>query len=170
MGKDKGAQRTKGNAQASSSSRAADFLAQSTGAFAFGGSFAAPSGPATPAPAAGLSLSAELEVENAVSGELKVTLRKLAKRDAVTRVKASEELRSYLEGAGTDDILVLLPAWVGQNTCITHSEARSDRVGVPDSRRYSPGSLPMSTGGPGSKQLTRTSLWFERHGNILLPI
>jgi hypothetical protein len=118
MGKDRTGQRTKGGAQATSAARAADSISNAA-PLAFGGAFASPIGAGTsssPKPVAGITLSAELEVENAVTGELKVTLKKLAKRDAVTRVKAVEELRAYLEGASTEELMVLLPAWVGSLT------------------------------------------------------
>ncbi|KAI9021899.1 hypothetical protein DFJ74DRAFT_670830 [Hyaloraphidium curvatum] len=109
MGKDRTGQRTKGNAQPTSAARAADLIAGSASA-GFGGAFGIPAAVSAPI-ATGINLSAEQEVENAVSGELKVTLRKLAKRDAVTRVKAVEELRAYLEQADPDKLLKLLPAW-----------------------------------------------------------
>lgn len=116
MGKDRTGNRTKGGAQASSSSRAADFINTSSSSLGFGGAFGVPTGlspSSSPVPpVAGISLSAEAEVEAAATGELKVTLRKLSKRDAVTRVKAVEELRAYVDTASPEDIAVLLPAWV----------------------------------------------------------
>ncbi|KAJ3354189.1 hypothetical protein GGF32_002659 [Allomyces javanicus] len=128
MGKDRTAQRLKGNAQPASSAKAQLATAAAAGArtaspipggfigfSAFADSFtpsAATTAP-TPPPTVTSSLSADnllaLAADPAVPADLVVVFRKLAKREAITKVKALEELREYLAGgSGNYDVLLLL--------------------------------------------------------------
>ncbi|KNE57047.1 hypothetical protein AMAG_02806 [Allomyces macrogynus ATCC 38327] len=129
MGKDRTAQRLKGNAQPASSAKAQLATTTATGArtaspipggfigfSAFADSFTSPATAAstTPPPTVASSLSADnllaLAADPAVPADLVVVFRKLAKREAITKVKALEELREYLAG-GAGNFDVLLPLW-----------------------------------------------------------
>ncbi|KAI9205309.1 uncharacterized protein BJ171DRAFT_501745 [Polychytrium aggregatum] len=98
MGKDKKEGRVKGNLQPSASSRLADMMG------------AVPS--FSPA---GLGMSsfgqpASDEFLN-LDPDLKVILKKLSKKDSVTKVKALEELAGYLSAADAESLQPLLSTW-----------------------------------------------------------
>ncbi|KAL7747430.1 hypothetical protein RI367_007184 [Sorochytrium milnesiophthora] len=125
MGRDKKQQRTKGNAQGASSAQAQELLAQrlseSRSATGFIG-FSAFSAPASASASASATTATALTVSalsapdafvdyNSLPNDLALILRKLAKRDAVTKIKASEELRAYLVDGGEATYEVVLPLW-----------------------------------------------------------
>jgi hypothetical protein len=78
-----------------STSRAADLLAKQ-GFVGFGG----------------FSPASELEIETLGDGTLRVLLKKLGKRDAVTRIKAVDELCEYISQSEPQDVELLLSNWV----------------------------------------------------------
>ena len=123
MGKKNPAQRTKGNAKASSSARAAELLSTSgapTYSFGFGGAAAA-AGAAAPdgnhdSPAASIMptaasvpfaavATASLDDDDASSahhldGDVKLLLKKMTKKDSITKCKALTEFIAYLDDDG----------------------------------------------------------------------
>ncbi|KAJ3014496.1 listerin E3 ubiquitin protein ligase 1, partial [Thoreauomyces humboldtii] len=99
MGREKG-QRVKGNQQPAASSRAADLLA--TTPLGFG--FPTPTG----APAFGSSEDFDL---TQAPVEVKVLFKRFSKRDNITRVKALEELASFIDNADVDTVGTFLSAW-----------------------------------------------------------
>ncbi|KAJ3154933.1 hypothetical protein HDU86_004452 [Geranomyces michiganensis] len=99
MGREKD-RRVKGNLQPAASSRAADLLANGSVAFGF------PTGGDAPA----FGASSDWELSNAAP-EVKVLFKRLTKRDNTTRVKALEELSSYIAEADVKGVSNLLPAW-----------------------------------------------------------
>ncbi|ORZ38416.1 hypothetical protein BCR44DRAFT_157690 [Catenaria anguillulae PL171] len=121
MGKDRKQQRTKGNTQAASSTAALSSASSSVSASAanpFLG-FSAFSNVAVPginnSAGPGLSFAATDEgpgalLDASVPPELVVVLRKLAKKDAVTKTKALEELHTLLERQ-PDLVPQLIPLW-----------------------------------------------------------
>ncbi|TPX62997.1 hypothetical protein PhCBS80983_g00179 [Powellomyces hirtus] len=98
MGREKD-RRVKGNLQPAGSSRAADLLASGT-------SFGFPA--AVDAPAFGASGDWEL---NNAAAEVKVLFKRLSKRDNTTRVKALEDLSTYVAEAEVESVNEFLPAW-----------------------------------------------------------
>ncbi|KAI9164385.1 hypothetical protein H9P43_008224 [Blastocladiella emersonii ATCC 22665] len=119
MGKDRTAQRVKGNAQAASSASAQQAVGGFVGfsAFAHLGQRGSPSpdssssgSTAAADDSAGLDSLMAIAMDPATPSDLVVILRKLTKKEAVTKVKALSELKAYLTDA-TDCIAYLLPKW-----------------------------------------------------------
>ena len=114
MGKDR-QQRVKGNAQPSASSKAAELLGASAtpvfmGFSAFGGAGALAAGDGLP-------------------GELSVIVRKLDKRDQVTKQRACEELNELLE-RHSEYIVALLPFWPALYGRLSTDADRRIRLGI----------------------------------------
>ncbi|XP_064613366.1 E3 ubiquitin-protein ligase listerin-like [Liolophura sinensis] len=108
-GNKKGAQRTKGNLKPSSSSQAAELLAAAggggfhTGFIGFGGGAGA---------AAFVPVSQALEDEDSgLDPTFRVTLRKLSKRDAVTKLKALQEFSALCADTSEEAVKAALPFW-----------------------------------------------------------
>jgi hypothetical protein len=58
-----------------------------------------------------------LEIETLGDGTLRVLLKKLGKRDAVTRIKAVDELCEYISQSEPQDVELLLSNWVRGLLC-----------------------------------------------------
>ncbi|KAJ3333852.1 listerin E3 ubiquitin protein ligase 1 [Blyttiomyces sp. JEL0837] len=102
MGKEKG-NRVKGNLQPADSSRAADLLTSFGAASGFS-DFSTFS--ATP-----IATSQFFDESLDISGDLKIILKRLAKKDNVTRQKASDDLAAHMKSMNADDMRNFLPAW-----------------------------------------------------------
>ncbi|KXS12047.1 hypothetical protein M427DRAFT_413009 [Gonapodya prolifera JEL478] len=101
------APRPKSSVTPASSSRAADALASQSTPSTFGFTSSQPT-------LIGFSNnSPELAIESLADADVKVVLRRLAKRDPTTRAKAGDEFASHIRGAEPDEVATLLPAWVG---------------------------------------------------------
>lgn len=90
---------------------------QDLGGFA---QFASPSvaGIALPARSSSPSVDSDPMASSAhLNAELLVILKKVSKRDATTKLKALEELESYLK-ENTSDISAIVPTWVSIHQCI----------------------------------------------------
>jgi hypothetical protein len=64
--------------------------------------------------AGGNNLAAGMLIEDSfeqVDGELRMSLKKLYKKDATTKVKALEELKSLLDLKSQSDCIAILPIW-----------------------------------------------------------
>lgn len=62
----------------------------------------------------GNNLAAGMLIEDSfeqVDGELRMSLKKLYKKDATTKVKALEELKSLLDIKSQSDCIAILPIW-----------------------------------------------------------
>ncbi|KAJ3220570.1 listerin E3 ubiquitin protein ligase 1 [Clydaea vesicula] len=106
MGKDKGSNlgRVKGNAEPAGKARAAENLLNTPAKLAFG--------------AAAVNQNSTLEFSKMtdernfhLTANLRVILKKLQKRDTVTKIKALDELFNFLNSSEIQDILPLLPIW-----------------------------------------------------------
>ncbi|KAI9096248.1 hypothetical protein DFS34DRAFT_624543 [Phlyctochytrium arcticum] len=100
MGREKD-RRVKGNLQPAASSRAAELLPTSFGSFGSGDSFGAPA----------FGAMAEWEMAG-LDGEIKVLFKRLSKRDAVTKIRALEELATHVTEADIEQVKAIVPAWV----------------------------------------------------------
>ncbi|KAG0184295.1 hypothetical protein DFQ28_011431, partial [Apophysomyces sp. BC1034] len=137
MGKPAKQPRVKGNMKPASSSRAAVLAASTSaslsfdnlGGFAqFAGSAArgiplSKTGSSTPPDGTGDIASATANLDP----ELIVILKKLSKRDAVTKLKALDELESYLK-VHTDALYSVLPSWVSMYGKLTIEVDRRVRL------------------------------------------
>uniref|UniRef100_A0A6A7FU61 E3 ubiquitin-protein ligase listerin n=5 Tax=Hirondellea gigas TaxID=1518452 RepID=A0A6A7FU61_9CRUS len=101
MGKDKHAQRTKGNQKPSSSVRSAELLGgignNSVGFLGFGMGANAP--------------SSLLPNDNCVTQDFRLALRKMAKKDAITKIKALQEFDELIKSEDMSSIKTALPFW-----------------------------------------------------------
>ncbi|CAH1799497.1 unnamed protein product [Owenia fusiformis] len=100
------ANRTKGNVKPSSSSRAAEQLTTPGGATGFVG-FGALSGDLGYVPTA----QGSDEADSNVDADFRMVLRKLAKKDATTKLKALQEFSTLCKEKETDIVLGALPFW-----------------------------------------------------------
>ncbi|XP_076024787.1 E3 ubiquitin-protein ligase listerin [Genypterus blacodes] len=104
----KNKQRTKGNVRPSSSGRAAELLARESGVVpgfvGFGSSVATERG-YVPA------VHGAEEIDSLVDADFRLVLRKLSKRDAVTRLKAVQEFGSMCEERDAEVVKGVLPYW-----------------------------------------------------------
>ncbi|XP_045600152.1 E3 ubiquitin-protein ligase listerin isoform X2 [Procambarus clarkii] len=103
MGKDKNAQRTKGNKKPSSSGRTAELLGGATGFVGF--SVLQDLGYV---PAASQAVQTD---DSAISAEFRVTLRKMTKKDSTTKIKALQEFEALCQNEDQEAILSALPFW-----------------------------------------------------------
>lgn len=102
----KQAQRTKGNVRPSSSSQAAQLLSQAGNQSAFVG-FDSMSGSPGYVP-----VSQTLEdVDSSLDADFRLVLRKLTKKDSITKVKALQEFRSLCKEKDVDELKAVLPFW-----------------------------------------------------------
>ncbi|XP_071956221.1 E3 ubiquitin-protein ligase listerin-like [Antedon mediterranea] len=101
-----GKQRTKGNARPSSSGRAAELLERSNQGTGFVG-FGTMSGDLGYVPTA---VGAD-DFDSCLDPEIRLALRKLTKRDAITKLKAMQELASLCKEKEEDSVGGILPHW-----------------------------------------------------------
>ncbi|XP_013385834.1 E3 ubiquitin-protein ligase listerin [Lingula anatina] len=107
-GKKQHAQRTKGNVRPSSSGRAAELLAASSGGNVHGFvGFQTLSGDLGYVPAAG----ATDEADSSVDPDFRMVLRKLSKRDTTTKLKALQEFSVLCKEKDTEVVKSVLPYW-----------------------------------------------------------
>ncbi|XP_056140651.1 E3 ubiquitin-protein ligase listerin isoform X2 [Lampris incognitus] len=104
----KNKQRTKGNVRPSSSGRAAELLARESGSVpvfvGFGSSV-------TSEPGYVPAVHGADEVDSLVDADFRLVLRKLSKRDAVTRLKAVQEFGSMCQEREAEVVKGVLPYW-----------------------------------------------------------
>ncbi|XP_068219475.1 E3 ubiquitin-protein ligase listerin isoform X2 [Palaemon carinicauda] len=103
MGKDKCGQRTKGNKKPSSSGRTAELLGGATG---FVGFSALQDLGYVPAASQGI-----LTDDSTISTEFRVTLRKMTKKDATTKIKALQEFEALCGSEDLESVKSALPFW-----------------------------------------------------------
>ncbi|XP_066507230.1 E3 ubiquitin-protein ligase listerin [Hoplias malabaricus] len=104
----KNKQRTKGNVRPSSSGRAAELLARESGVVpgfvGFGNS-------ASQEPGYVPAVHGAEEIDNLVDADFRLVLRKLSKRDAVTKLKAVQEFGAKCQECDSDVVKGVLPYW-----------------------------------------------------------
>ncbi|KAF4108188.1 E3 ubiquitin-protein ligase listerin isoform X1 [Onychostoma macrolepis] len=104
----KNKQRTKGNVRPSSSGRAADLLARESGVVpGFVGFGVSTSSDPGYVPA----VQGAEEIDNLVDADFRMVLRKLSKRDAVTKLKAVQEFGAMCQERQPDVVKGVLPYW-----------------------------------------------------------
>uniref|UniRef100_A0A8C1VZE9 E3 ubiquitin-protein ligase listerin n=1 Tax=Cyprinus carpio TaxID=7962 RepID=A0A8C1VZE9_CYPCA len=104
----KNKQRTKGNVRPSSSGRAADLLARESGVVpGFVGFGVSTSSDPGYVPA----VQGAEEIDNLVDADFRMVLRKLSKRDAVTKLKAVQEFGTMCQERQPDVVKGVLPYW-----------------------------------------------------------
>ncbi|XP_056103772.1 E3 ubiquitin-protein ligase listerin [Rhinichthys klamathensis goyatoka] len=104
----KNKQRTKGNVRPSSSGRAADLLARESGVVpGFVGFGVSTSNDPGYVPA----VQGAEEIDNLVDADFRMVLRKLSKRDAVTKLKAVQEFGAMCQERQPDVVKGVLPYW-----------------------------------------------------------
>lgn len=104
----KNKQRTKGNVRPSSSGRAAEVLTREGGVIpGFVGFDTAVSSELSYVPA----VHGAEEIDNLVDADFRLVLRKLSKRDVVTRLKAVQDFGSMCQERDTEDVKGVLPYW-----------------------------------------------------------
>ncbi|XP_059400765.1 E3 ubiquitin-protein ligase listerin-like [Carassius carassius] len=104
----KNKQRTKGNVRPSSSGRAADLLARESGVVpGFDGFGVSTSSDPGYVPA----VQGAEEIDNQVDPDFRMVLRKLSKRDAVTKLKAVQEFGAMCQERQPDVVKGVLPYW-----------------------------------------------------------
>uniref|UniRef100_A0A9J8CTH1 E3 ubiquitin-protein ligase listerin n=1 Tax=Cyprinus carpio carpio TaxID=630221 RepID=A0A9J8CTH1_CYPCA len=104
----KNKQRTKGNVRPSSSGRAADLLARESGVVpGFVGFGVSTSSDPGYVPA----VQGAEEIDNLVDADFRMVLRKLSKRDAVTKLKAVQEVGAVCQEQQPDVVQGVLPYW-----------------------------------------------------------
>ncbi|KAI7793222.1 putative E3 ubiquitin-protein ligase listerin [Triplophysa rosa] len=104
----KNKQRTKGNVRPSSSGRAADLLARESGVVpGFVGFGVSTSSDPGYVPA----VQGAEEIDNLVDADFRLVLRKLSKRDAVTKLKAVQEFGVMCQEREPDIVKGVLPYW-----------------------------------------------------------
>ncbi|XP_052464285.1 E3 ubiquitin-protein ligase listerin [Carassius gibelio] len=104
----KNKQRTKGNVRPSSSGRAADLLARESGVVpGFVGFGVSTSSDPGYVPA----VQGAEEIDNQVDADFRMVLRKLSKRDAVTKLKAVQEFGVMCQERQPDVVKGVLPYW-----------------------------------------------------------
>nr|XP_057943089.1 E3 ubiquitin-protein ligase listerin [Doryrhamphus excisus] len=104
----KNKQRTKGNVRPSSSGRAAEVLTREGGAIpGFVGFDTTLTSELSYVPA----LHGAEEIDNLVDADFRLVLRKLSKRDVVTRLKAVQDFGSMCQERDADDVKGVLPYW-----------------------------------------------------------
>ncbi|KAG7163687.1 E3 ubiquitin-protein ligase listerin-like, partial [Homarus americanus] len=100
MGKDKTAQRTKGNKKPSSSGRTAELLGGVSGFVGF-----------SALQDLGYVPAATQADDSTISAEFRVTLRKMTKKDSTTKIKALQEFEVLCQNEDQESILSALPFW-----------------------------------------------------------
>ncbi|XP_034168229.2 E3 ubiquitin-protein ligase listerin [Pangasianodon hypophthalmus] len=104
----KNKQRTKGNVRPSSSGRAAELLARENGVVpGFVGFGVSTSNDLGYVPA----VHGAEEIDNLVDADFRLVLRKLSKRDAVTKLKAVQEFGTMCQERDSDIVKGVLPYW-----------------------------------------------------------
>ncbi|XP_056322426.1 E3 ubiquitin-protein ligase listerin isoform X1 [Danio aesculapii] len=104
----KNKQRTKGNVRPSSSGRAADLLARESGVVpGFVGFGVSTSNDLGYVPA----VQGAEEIDNLVDADFRMVLRKLSKRDSVTKLKAVQEFGAMCQERQPDVVKGVLPYW-----------------------------------------------------------
>uniref|UniRef100_W5KT23 E3 ubiquitin-protein ligase listerin n=1 Tax=Astyanax mexicanus TaxID=7994 RepID=W5KT23_ASTMX len=104
----KNKQRTKGNVRPSSSGRAAELLARESGVVpGFVGFGISTSNEPGYVPA----IHGAEEIDNMVDADFRLVLRKLSKRDAVTKLKAVQEFGAMCQERESDVVKGVLPYW-----------------------------------------------------------
>ncbi|KAM3869223.1 E3 ubiquitin-protein ligase listerin [Diretmus argenteus] len=106
MGKNK--QRTKGNVRPSSSGRAAELLARESGVVP---GFVGFSSSVTTELGYVPAVHGAEEIDSMVDADFRLVLRKLSKRDAVTRLKAVQEFGSMCQERDAEVVKGVLPYW-----------------------------------------------------------
>lgn len=126
MGRDKKAQRTKGNKQPSSSGRTADLLGGVGGLVGFGGLQ-----DLGYVPAASQSQGAD----ETVAASFRVALRKMMKKDATTKIKALQEFEALCQTECHEAVLSALPFWPRLYAKLSIDVERRVREGVQSCHR-----------------------------------
>lgn len=104
----KNKQRTKGNVRPSSSGRAAEVLAREGGVIpGFVGFDSTVTSELSYVPA----VHGAEEIDNLVDADFRLVLRKLSKRDGVTRLKAVQDFGSMCQERDAEDVKGVLPYW-----------------------------------------------------------
>ncbi|MPC13577.1 E3 ubiquitin-protein ligase listerin [Portunus trituberculatus] len=126
MGRDKKAQRTKGNKQPSSSGRTADLLGGVGGLVGFGGLQDLGYVPAA---------SQCQGADETVAASLRVALRKMTKKDATTKIKALQEFEALCQTESQEAVLSALPFWPRLYAKLSIDVERRVREGVQSCHR-----------------------------------
>ncbi|CAH0381774.1 unnamed protein product [Bemisia tabaci] len=114
-GKRKPAQRTKNNVRPSSSGRSAELLTSAPSGFLEASQLS--DGSVLPLPSLlfpglpGVSPLTSSSFESGISPEYQLVVKKMKKKDSVTRHKALQEFVQLLEKSNTDEIKIILPIW-----------------------------------------------------------
>lgn len=104
----KNKQRTKGNVRPSSSGRAAEVLARESGVIpGFVGFDTTVTSELSYVPA----VHGAEEIDNLVDADFRLVLRKLSKRDAVTRLKAVQDFGAMCQERDSEEVKGVLPYW-----------------------------------------------------------
>ncbi|KAJ7997588.1 hypothetical protein DPEC_G00230570 [Dallia pectoralis] len=106
MGKNK--QRTKGNVRPSSSGRAAELVARESGAVP---GFVGFGTTASTEPGYVPAVHGAEEIDNLVDADFRLVLRKLSKRDTVTKLKAAQEFGAMCQERDSNVVKGVLPYW-----------------------------------------------------------
>ncbi|TRZ03495.1 hypothetical protein DNTS_000509, partial [Danionella cerebrum] len=104
----KNKQRTKGNVRPSSSGRAAELLARESGVVPGFVGFGVSS---SSDPAYVPAVQGSEEIDNLVDADFRMVLRKLSKRDTVTKLKAVQEFGAMCQERDPDVVKGVLPYW-----------------------------------------------------------
>ncbi|XP_053703899.1 E3 ubiquitin-protein ligase listerin [Synchiropus splendidus] len=115
----KNKQRTKGNVRPSSSGRAAEVLTREGGVIpGFVGFDTSLTADLSYVPA----VHGAEEIDNLVDADFRLVLRKLSKRDVVTRLKAVQDFGSMCQERSTEDVKGVLPYWprIYCKICVDH--------------------------------------------------
>ena len=99
-------QRVKDNAKPSKSARAAELMQQVTGGLV---GFTLNSGHLLTPMGSGMLLDDAFDA--GLDGDLKMSLRKLSKKDPLTKCKALDELKALIDIKTTDECVTILPYW-----------------------------------------------------------
>ncbi|KAM9437421.1 E3 ubiquitin-protein ligase listerin isoform 1-T1 [Salvelinus alpinus] len=104
----KNKQRTKGNVRPSSSGRAAELLARESGVVPGFVGFATTT---TTEPGYVPAVHGAEEIDNLVDADFRLVLRKLSKRDTVTKLKAAQEFGAMCQERDSEVVKGVLPYW-----------------------------------------------------------
>lgn len=106
MGKKQGeAARVKGNAKPSSSAKAAEMLSQIPN-YSFG----------TDMPPIGIGTLMEDSFDSNIDSDFRMVLKKLSKKDTLTKIKTLEELKNLIDTKSQEDCVNIVPYWAKSYT------------------------------------------------------